>query len=189
VLETAIVRAATDELCRSGYQGFSIERVAAAAKTSKASIYRRWVNKHDLVLEVIDSIMVAPGASVRGLGLASDLEDLAMALVRVLNSEWGPVLAELIMDARRFEPDLRERFEARIVAPRRHAFAQVVERYCVPDASPFELIARVAQVTPSLIMYELLAFGLPIDESRIRTMIEEVALPSCRCNLALVGTA
>lgn len=189
MLESAIVCAATEELCRSGYQGFSIERVAALAKTSKTSIYRRWENKHDLVLEVIDSIMVAPDFPVRGIGLAQDLEDLAMALVRVFNSEWGPLLAELIMDARRFEPDLSARFEERIVAPRRQAFVRVVDRYCVPGVNQTNQIARIAQVTPSMVMYQLLAFGLPLDELRIRTMIEEVALPSCRYNLQLIQDA
>lgn len=50
VLEDAIVEAVFAELSEVGYAAFTIESVAARAQTGKASIYRRWPTKQDLVL-------------------------------------------------------------------------------------------------------------------------------------------
>ena len=50
-LEDAICRAAFEELTESGYGAFTIESVAARAQTGKASIYRRWPGKDELLLD------------------------------------------------------------------------------------------------------------------------------------------
>src|SRR4051812_10591617 len=52
-LEDAIVQAAYDELADVGYTSFTVEGVAARAKTGKASIYRRWPTKQLLVLDAL----------------------------------------------------------------------------------------------------------------------------------------
>ena len=52
-LEDAIVAAAYDELSVVGYSAFTVEGVAARAKTGKASIYRRWPTKQLLVLDAL----------------------------------------------------------------------------------------------------------------------------------------
>src|SRR5262249_55546407 len=49
-LEGAIYDAVVDELAEIGYAAFTIESVAARAHTGKASIYRRWPTKQDLVV-------------------------------------------------------------------------------------------------------------------------------------------
>ncbi|HEX9230648.1 MAG TPA: helix-turn-helix domain-containing protein, partial [Jatrophihabitantaceae bacterium] len=50
-LERAIHAAVFTELAEVGYAAFTIESVASRAHTGKASIYRRWPTKQDLVLE------------------------------------------------------------------------------------------------------------------------------------------
>src|SRR5689334_13609153 len=49
VLETAIFKIVLRELAETGYVDFSIERVAAKARTSKPVIYRRWPSRAKLV--------------------------------------------------------------------------------------------------------------------------------------------
>ena len=46
-LEDAILEAAYAELSEVGYSAFSVEGVAARARTGKASIYRRWPTKQE----------------------------------------------------------------------------------------------------------------------------------------------
>ena len=50
-LERAIHEAVFTELADVGYAAFTIESVASRARTGKASIYRRWPTKQDLVLD------------------------------------------------------------------------------------------------------------------------------------------
>ena len=49
-LEAALLEAAWDELTAAGYAAFTIEGVAARAKTSRAVIYRRWPSRAELVV-------------------------------------------------------------------------------------------------------------------------------------------
>jgi AcrR family transcriptional regulator len=45
-----------DQLREAGYENFSVEAVAARARMSKATIYRQWGGKPDLVLAAVRSI-------------------------------------------------------------------------------------------------------------------------------------
>jgi len=51
--EQAILDAAIDLLAEVGYEGMSIEAVAVRAKSSKATIYRRWPGKAELVADAM----------------------------------------------------------------------------------------------------------------------------------------
>ena len=56
----AIHAAVLDELADNGYAGLSIERVADRARTGKASIYRRWPTRMELVLDALDHTLPDP---------------------------------------------------------------------------------------------------------------------------------
>lgn len=47
----AIVEAALVELAANGYSGLSMDRVAARAGVSKATIYRRWRSREEMILD------------------------------------------------------------------------------------------------------------------------------------------
>src|ERR1700744_2220874 len=70
VLEDAIREAAFAELTEVGYTAFSVEGVAARARTGKASIYRRWPTKPELVLEAL--LYELPTAESCGITLEID---------------------------------------------------------------------------------------------------------------------
>src|SRR3982751_4600427 len=48
-----ILDAALDVLAENGYDGMTIEMVASRAKAGKATLYRRWPSKPDLVLDAV----------------------------------------------------------------------------------------------------------------------------------------
>lgn len=54
--ETAICEAVLGLLNESTYESVTMDAVAARAKASKATIYRRWANKDDLVLDALQRI-------------------------------------------------------------------------------------------------------------------------------------
>jgi AcrR family transcriptional regulator len=53
VLNSAIFEATLDELAEVGYPKLTMERVAARAGASKASVYRRWPSRMELVLDAV----------------------------------------------------------------------------------------------------------------------------------------
>src|SRR5262245_51396421 len=67
--EQAVLAAALDLIAERGPEGLGIEQVAARAGVGKATIYRRWRGKEDMLLDAIGSlgsdIPVPQGRSVR----------------------------------------------------------------------------------------------------------------------------
>lgn len=53
VLERAILEAALEQLSTVGWNGLTMEGVAAGAQTGKAAVYRRWPSKEDLVADAL----------------------------------------------------------------------------------------------------------------------------------------
>jgi AcrR family transcriptional regulator len=53
----AILDAAIAAFVEEGYEGMSIEGVAARAAVGKTTIYRRWTSKEDLVIDAIDQLI------------------------------------------------------------------------------------------------------------------------------------
>lgn len=73
VLEHAILDAALDQLGTVGWNGFTMEGVAAGAQTGKAAVYRRWTSKEELVA---DALRAALPRFERAPDLGSVREDL-----------------------------------------------------------------------------------------------------------------
>ncbi|MEV4897159.1 helix-turn-helix domain-containing protein, partial [Nonomuraea sp. NPDC055795] len=70
-LHAAIFQATLDELAEVGYAKLTMERVAERARTGKASLYRRWPTRLELVMAAVYSVLpdpsdVADTGSLRG---------------------------------------------------------------------------------------------------------------------------
>lgn len=105
-----VIRAATAEvLAEVGYEGLTMEAVAVAAGVSKASIYRRWRSKTELLVSVIDqasddSLVPPDTGSLRG-----DLIALLTALAEVLAGPGGSA-SRALLSAATAEPALAAAF-------------------------------------------------------------------------------
>ena len=97
----AICDAVFDLLCEVGYDRMSMDAVAARARASKATIYRAWPNKPDLVTEALayrfgDAPVVPDTGSLRG-----DLIAHMTGACQVANSPDGSVITGLLTAATR----------------------------------------------------------------------------------------
>jgi AcrR family transcriptional regulator len=114
----SILTATVALLAEVGYAGLSIEAVAHRAGVSRPTIYRRYQNKVDLVIDVISAIAAGDASRFEGIAprppgrgsLAEDLEELLLTLASSFDAfvENGIVpgfLADLIS-----HPDLSKRF-------------------------------------------------------------------------------
>ena len=66
--EQAIIEATLDLFGEQGFEGVCVEAVAARAGVGKATIYRRWPNKEELLLAALSSMkspIPEPTGSVR----------------------------------------------------------------------------------------------------------------------------
>jgi AcrR family transcriptional regulator len=84
VSERAILDATIDLLAREGYSVLTLDKVAAQARVSKSTIYRRWPSKEHLVIAAFDT---TPPLVSKGEGTVVDeLVDLLAQFVGVTHS-------------------------------------------------------------------------------------------------------
>ena len=125
--ERAIIDAALEEFAEAGPQGLAIEKVAAKAGVGKATIYRRWPGKEDLLLDAI-SAMRAELPEPKGESVREDLAALLDAMSRESGDpRWARQFALLLGDGAAY-PRLLERYLETVVEPRREIVRHVLLR-------------------------------------------------------------
>jgi AcrR family transcriptional regulator len=125
--DQAIMAAALELFAQDGAGGLCIEQVAARAGVGKATIYRRWPGKEDMLLaalaELAEPLPVAQGRSVR-----SDLVALLDAACKEAADPRRVRLAALLQGEGRLYPRLKDRYLETVVQPRRDAIKAVLRR-------------------------------------------------------------
>jgi AcrR family transcriptional regulator len=124
----AILRATLELLVVEGLRGLSIETIAQRAGVGKATIYRRWSSKEEIVAEAVSNLHaelpVPDTGTARGDFLA--LADFLVAASEARGGD-GNVLARLLGEASQ-DAKLHEIFTANLVEPRRRAVRTILQR-------------------------------------------------------------
>src|SRR5437764_8484906 len=114
----AVIRSTLSLLNRTGFHELSIEAVAAHAGVGKATVYRWWSNKAELV---IDAFVSAVDKELRFPSAGPVLESLHVQMRRwavIFRSPLGQIVATVI-GAGQSEPEILEAFRSHWVEPRR----------------------------------------------------------------------
>src|SRR4051794_26895082 len=174
----AIHEAVLEELADNGYAGLSIERIADRAHTGKASIYRRWPTRMDVVLDALDRALPDPDDLVQGADLRSDLLAVLRRIAAVMSSRYGGAARACLGPG--VDPELSEAMRARLLAPRRAAFLALLQRAAQRgEVRPDAVSERIAELGPTLLHGELLHRGR-IDDDAVVAIVDEVLMPLLR---------
>ena len=125
--EHAIIEATLDLFAEQGFEGACIEAVAARAGVGKATIYRRWPNKEELLLAAFGSLK-SPFPEPAGVSVRDDL----LAMVKVMCADKADPrkarrYAMLLGDGDKY-PRLVARYKETVIEPRRDAIRAVIRR-------------------------------------------------------------
>jgi AcrR family transcriptional regulator len=125
--EQAILDATLDAIAERGVDGVHCEDVAARAGVGKATLYRRWPGKEDLLIAAFGSLK-SPLPEPRG---ASAREDLVAMLEVMARDADDPRYARqfaLLHGGGNAYPRLVARYKEEVVEPRRELIRSVVRR-------------------------------------------------------------
>ncbi len=94
----SVIRAATDLLVESGPSAVTMDAIVARSGVSKATIYRHWKSRDDVLMSVIEECAPVLEASDPALGFEAALRSLASQICRTLNDpEWARIVPSLMM--------------------------------------------------------------------------------------------
>lgn len=125
--DQAIIDATLEVFAESGPEGLCIEQVAARAGVGKATIYRRWPGKEELLLDAIGALRT-PLPQPLGRSVRADLTALIEALCKeAADPRRARQFALLHGDGLKY-PRLLARYNQIVMEPRRELIRSVLRR-------------------------------------------------------------
>jgi AcrR family transcriptional regulator len=115
-VEAAIVQATLELLDEAGYGRLTLEAVAARAGVGKATIYRRWPGKEQLVVHAVATV-TETGTHERLTGTLR--EDLVRSVDRILRKHGSTTGGRLINRLVGESPELMDCYREQVIEPRR----------------------------------------------------------------------
>ncbi|MFE7276834.1 TetR/AcrR family transcriptional regulator [Streptomyces sp. NPDC057623] len=182
VLERAILDAALEQLSTVGWNGLTMEGVAAGAQTGKAAVYRRWPSKEDLVADALRAGL-PQFESAPDLGsVREDLLELCRQAREAMFSRPGFALRSVIHEcdtsqAERFHNVIFEGVVEPTIGLLREVITRGIERGEVrPDAAN----GYVFDAIPAMMMYRSKMCSSEWSDQDLEEMIEQLMLPLLR---------
>jgi AcrR family transcriptional regulator len=174
--DDAIIEAAIDVLVREGYDRLTMEAVAAAAGVGKATVYRRWGNKAELVIDAMATLKPSVDTIDTG-SLDGDVELMTSASTSPNSQRLFEVMVSICSALPR-EPDLLEAFRTRFTEPRIARIVAVLERARARgELGPEVDIPMAASLVPSLMLQRALMTGKPAGRAYAEQVVRSVLLP------------
>lgn len=176
-----ILDAALEVLSETGYDRMTMDMVAARAKAGKATVYRRWASKGELVVDAI-ACMKKNDIDFEHLPDTGTLRGDLVAMIKPHAIEDGErklqIMAGLTSMLAR-DPDLVDAVTAAIVEPRaslnRLFMRRAIERGEISAETDVETLAMLM---PSMTAYRVLILQQPVDRAYLLSLIDGVLLPA-----------
>jgi AcrR family transcriptional regulator len=176
VIRAAILRLLADV----GYGALTMDAVASEAGVGKATIYRRWRTKQDLVVDTISDLNRAEATPPDTGSLEGDLRLMLRSLVSVITGPTGAATLSLLSTVPH-QPALAEAFRDGPLAVWRHAFEQIWARAEERgEVRPGVAGSVPAETTSALLVQRWLLTGEPVDEAYADEVLDTVVLPLLR---------
>lgn len=164
-------------LQQRGYDRLTVEAVAIEAKSSKATIYRRWPSKADLVLAAFIEGTRAVLEPPRTGSLRGDLLHIGAAVceqVRQHAPTMSAVMAEMA-----HSPALTAALQNEFVHQRKLLIMEVLTEAAQRGEIDATAIGdEVWDVLPGYLVFRSLIPGRPPTEETVLALVDEVLLPS-----------
>ncbi|MFF3666706.1 TetR/AcrR family transcriptional regulator [Microtetraspora malaysiensis] len=175
--EQAILDATLELLAETGYDRMSVDQIARRAGASKATIYRRWTGKADLVVDLVCNRLDIdlPPAPDTG-SLRGDLLAALGAICSAIGHRHQLIIG--LVSAMLSSPELagavRDHMPGRDLSGLEFLLGRAVERGDLPGPVDPRALFSVAE---GLIWRRLIVLGEPLDDVFMADAVDRVLLP------------
>jgi AcrR family transcriptional regulator len=176
-LDAAIREAVLGLLAEHGPAGVTMEAVAAAARTSKPVLYRRWPDRASLLRDTLLGIATAAIPHEDTGSYRSDMLAILRGWAALFTGPEAALLRAAIA-ATAHDPELAEAFRNDVIGWRKQEMAALLARGIargdVRANVPVEITRELGQ---SVLWHRLLVTGDPIDDDLVVQIVDEVLVP------------
>ena len=175
--EAELLAVTLELLGEHGYDRLTVDAVATTARASKATIYRRWPTKAELVLaafvEGTRQVAVDPDTGT----LRGDLLRLGESICAHVSTHASTIRAVLVEVSRSAELDamMQEQFLDQRKALMSHVLAQAVDRGEIEASAITE---DLWDVLPGYLIYRSVLTGREPSRCTIQDLVDDVLIPS-----------
>lgn len=164
-------------LQQHGYDRLTLEAVAAEAKASKATMYRRWPSKAELVLAAFIEGICAEAVAPQTGSLRGDLLGIGAQVCRHA-SQHASTMSAVFTEMTR-NPALGAVLQEEFVHQRKLLMSEVLNEAVDRGEIDAEAISdEVWDVLPGYLVFRFLIPGRPPSDETIRALVDEVLIPS-----------
>jgi len=175
--ETEFLEVTLRLLQQHGYDRLTVDAVAATARASKATVYRRWPSKAELVLaafiEGIRQVAVPPDTgSLRG-----DLLRLGELICQQARQHASTIRAVLVEVSRNsaLNDVMQHQFVDQRKALIQHILQQAVDRGEIDDAA---ISDELWDLLPGYLIFRSIIPSRPPTQHTVQTLVDDVIIPS-----------
>jgi len=175
--EQEILDATLAVLAETGYDRLTMDAVATRARASKATLYRRWAAKAELVIEALLSQKGAPQVADTGT-LRGDLLATFCATGGLTDAHQTAVLGSVITAIGR-DPQFAAAFRRDFIGPKAEAVTLIFRRAqhrgeIHPDVDADLLAAAL----PGIVLHRQFLLGEQPDADMVARVVDHVVLPA-----------
>ena len=172
IADKAIRDAAVDLFAERGFEGFSVEDVADRAGVSKATVYRRYPSKVDLVVEAGSCLATDEIAFPDTGNLRDDVRGLALSLVNAFkNTRAGKMMPVMTFERRRY-PELDAGYR-RFLADRKARTREVLRRGIDRGELPPDTdVAVMSSMLVGPIFHRLMITQEPLNDAFVDALVD-----------------
>ena len=175
--EQEILDATLTVLADAGYDRLTMDAVAAEAKASKATLYRRWSSKPELVIDAVCSHKEQPPTPDTGT-LRGDLLAAYCGMGGLGDARSMGVLAAVVTAMARDE-EFALAYRRDFIGPKQRAMRLVLDRAVargeVRDDADLDLIAPAL---PGIVLHRVFLLGEQATPDLVARVIDQIILPA-----------
>ena len=175
--EAELLAATLQLLQQHGYERLTVDAVAATAKASKATVYRRWPSKGELVLAAFiegcrQKAVLPDTGSLRG-----DLLRLGEAITAHATEHSATIRAVMVEVSR--DPALREAMQHQFLDGRKALIEEVLQH--AVDRGEIQAAAiseELWDLLPGYLIFRSIVPNRPLTQTTVQILVDNVLIPS-----------
>lgn len=179
--ETELLEVTLQLLQEHGYDRLTVDAVAARARASKATVYRRWPSKAELVLaafiEGVRQVAIHPETGT----LRGDLLAIGESCREQASQQAGTIRAVLVETSR--HPALQDALQSQFLEQRKALIHEVLRDAADRgEIDPSVISDELWDLLPGYLIFRIILPARPPTPETVRVLVDEVVIPSLTRN-------